>query len=303
LLWGQEHYKKEYNLLVASESKDSQEQGAVPVSIIRAAIPVQYRVSDLYKYLYNYENSARVLESICYREVIKFAAGARVEPESESGISEESLLGAGRARAAAELTEMIQRRADEMGLGVEIVFMGLQGFHPPPEVAEDFQAVTGSVQKKHSSVLLAISERDRLLTSNVGSVKAANKLYELAEKYALAKRQKNNAEMEILKAQLDGSFSQAQGDLYAKLRQAKSYAYEKTVLAESTGQRFSGQLSAYNAAGRIYLHELKMGMLEEALADIRKHIVVSDGDTQVTIIDLQEKLMPGLYDIGAVGEK
>ena len=33
---------------------------------------------------------------------------------------------------------------------------------------------------------------------------------------------------------------------------------------------------------------------------IRKYIVVSDSDTAVTIIDLQEKLVPSLYDIEPV---
>jgi len=44
-------------------------------------------------------------------------------------------------------------------------------------------------------------------------------------------------------------------------------------------------------------------MLEEALEKIRKYIVVAEGDKQVTIIDLQEKLVPSLYDIGPVKEQ
>jgi len=305
LLWGKEHYKAEYNLLVATESISSQEKGAVPVSIIRAAIPVQYRVVDLYKYLYGHGDSRKVLEALCYREVIKFAAGARIEPESESGGDEESLLGAGRAKAAAELVEIIQKEADQMGLGVEIVFMGLQGFHPPPEVSQDFQAVTGAVQKKQAAILEAIAERDKLFTTNVGSVKQAETLYELAEKYMQAKQagKKQQQQTDKIKIELDSAFSQASGQLFAKLRQAQSYAYEKATLAKATGKRFGQQLEAYRASKQIYKHELKMGMLEEALEKIRKYIVVAEGDKQVTIIDLQEKLVPSLYDIEPVKER
>lgn len=299
LLWGQEHYKVEYNLLVATESISSQEKGAVPVGIIRAAIPVQYRVTDLYKYLYGHSDSRKVLESLCYREVIKFAANSRIEPESASGSSEESLLGAGRAKAAVELVAIIQRAADKMGLGVEIVFMGLEGFHPPPEVSADFQAVVGAVQKKQAAILEAIAERDKLFTTNVGSVKQAETLYELAEKYMQAKQagKKQQQQADKVKIELDSAFSQASGELFAKLRQAQSYAYEKATLAEATGRRFGQQLEAYQASKRIYKHELRMEMLEEALEKIRKYVVVAEGDRQVTIIDLQEKLMPSLYDI------
>jgi membrane protease subunit HflK len=297
LLWGTEHHKAEYNLLVATETINSQEKGAVPVSIIRAAIPVQYRVTDLYKYLYKYADSQKVLEALCYREVIKFAASARIEPESQSGSYEESLLGAGRAKAAAELVGIIQKEADLMNLGVEIVFMGLQGFHPPPEVAQDFQAVIGAVQKKQAAVLLAIAERDRFFTTNVGSVKQAENLYNLAEKYTQADQAGEKQQMDKIKIELDSAFSQASGQLFAKLREAKSYSFEKAVLAEATGKRFSQQLKAYRASKRIYTHELRMNMLEEALEKIRKYIVVAQGNTQVTIVDLQEKLMPSLYDI------
>ena len=302
LLWGKEHYKAEYNLLVATESISSQEKGAVPVSIIRAAVPVQYRVVDLYKYLYNHTDSQKVLEALCYRELIKFAAGSRIEPESESGSGEESLLGAGRTKAASELVGTIQQEADNMGLGVEIVFMGLQGFHPPPGVAEDFQAVIGAVQKKQAAILEAIAQRDKLFTINVGSVKQAEALYNLAEKYMQAeqagKRQQEQADK--IKIELDIAFSQASGELFAKLRQAQSYAYEKATLARATGKRFGQQLEAYRASKQIYKHELKMDMLEEAIGKIRKYIVVAEGDTQVTIIDLQEKLVPSLYDIEPV---
>jgi len=305
LLWGKEHYKAEYNLLVATESISSQEKGAVPVSIIRAAIPVQYRVVDLYKYLYGHGDSRKVLDALCYREVIKFAAGARIEPESESGGDEGSLLGAGRAKAAAELVKIIQKEADQMGLGVEIVFMGLQGFHPPPEVSQDFQAVVGAVQKKQAAILEAIARRDKLFTTNVGSIKQAESLYELAEKYMRAQQagKKQQQQADKIKIELDIAFSQASGELFAKLRQAQSYAYEKATLAKATGQRFGQQLEAYRASKQIYKHELRMEMLEEALEKIRKYIVVAEGDRQVTIIDLQEKLVPNLYDIEPVKEK
>ncbi|MHB0946186.1 MAG: SPFH domain-containing protein [Sedimentisphaerales bacterium] len=300
LLWGTEHYKAEYNLLVATENIGSQEKGAVPVSIIRAAIPVQYRVVNLYKYLYNYADSKKILEAVCNRQVVKFAAGARIEPESEGANDEESLLGAGRAKAADELVRTIQADADRLELGVEIVFMGLQGFHPPPAVAHDFQAVIGAVQKKQAAVLEAIAQRDALFTNNVGSVQKAEDLYGLADKYMEAAQKGDKKQTDALKLELDTAFSQASGELFAKLRQAKSYSYEKATLAEATGKRFAQQLEAYRASKVIYKHELKMSMLEESLAKIRKYIVATDGDSQVTVVDLQEKLMPNLYDIEPV---
>ncbi|MHC4147259.1 MAG: hypothetical protein ACYSUD_21110 [Planctomycetota bacterium] len=44
-------------------------------------------------------------------------------------------------------------------------------------------------------------------------------------------------------------------------------------------------------------------MLEQTLANIRKYVVVADqNDTQVTTIDLQEKLAPSIYEMGGIEE-
>ena len=44
-------------------------------------------------------------------------------------------------------------------------------------------------------------------------------------------------------------------------------------------------------------------MLEEALDGVRKYVVVADqNDTQVTIIDLQDKPSPSIYDTGVIEE-
>jgi membrane protease subunit HflK len=308
LLWGMDHYKEEYNLLVATESLDDESRqvgGAVPVSLIRAAIPVQYRVKDLYSYLYLHKDPGRALEAICYREVVRFAASAKIETErqgsSQSG--KESLLGAGRAQAAAILKQRIQTKADEQQLGVEIVFLGLPGFHPPPKVAEDYQQVVGSVQEKQALVLEARAERDRVLSFLAGSVQKAGELYNLAQLYQQARSGGDASAVVEAESKLDVAFEGAKGDIFATIREAQSYGFEKARLARATGERFAEQLKAYMAAPEIYRRELLLAVLEESLEGIRKYVVVTDpNDTQVFIIDVQEKLTPSLYELSGLEE-
>ena len=98
---------------------------------------------------------------------------------------------------------------------------------------------------------------------------------------------------------MDAAFEQAHGDIFKILREAKSYAFEKTTLAEATGRRFASQLKAYRAAKEIYKREQRLVAFEEVLENVRKYVVVADtGDIQVFEVDVQEKLMPGLYDLG-----
>ena len=303
LLWGKAHYEKEYLLLVASEQTSAKlTAGAVPVSLIIATVPVQYRIKDLYSFIYNHNEPEKLLESICYHELTKFAASAKIEVNDEASINQ-SLLGAGRAEAERTLTSRIQAVADEAGLGVEIVFLGLQGIHPPPEVAADYQKVIGAVQKKQALILGAYAQRNKDLSALAGSVEDADRLYSLAAKYQQAKEKNQPEEIEKLANDLDLAFAEAKGDIFSTLRGAQSYAFEKATLARATGQRFDSQLKAYRAAKEIYKQEQRLAVLEEALENIRKYVVVADqNDTQVFIFDAQEKLTPSLYELSGLEE-
>jgi regulator of protease activity HflC (stomatin/prohibitin superfamily) len=303
LLWGKAHYEKEYLLLVASEQTTTRlTTGAVPVSLIIATVPVQYRVKDLYSFIYNHNEPEKLLESICYHELTRFAASAKIEVSDQTSINQ-CLLGAGRAEAKRALTSRIQAAADEAGLGVEIVFLGLAGIHPPPEVAGDYQKVIGAVQKKQAIILGAYAQRNKDLSVLAGSVEDADRLYALATKYQRARERNRSDEIEKLGDALDLAFAEAKGDIFSRLRKAQSYAFEKATLARATGQRFDSQLKAYRAAKEFYKQEQKLATLEEALENIRKYVVITDqNDTQVFIFDAQEKLTPSLYELGGYEE-
>jgi regulator of protease activity HflC (stomatin/prohibitin superfamily) len=226
----------------------------------------------------------------------KFAASATIEVDDEADL-EQSLLGAGRAKAKSVLTRQIQKAADEAGLGIEIVFLGLQGIHPPPEVAADYQAVVGAVQKEQTLILAAQAQRNKSLSALVGSVEAADKLYDLADDYQEAEDSNNPGDLEKLGNELDTALERARGDIIRILRKSQSYAFEKATLAKATGERFASQLKAYRSAKEIYKRMLRLNMLEEAMENIRKYVVVADpNDKQIIIIDVQEKLIPSILD-------
>ena len=221
-------------------------------------------------------------------------AGARVEV---------NLLGAGRTRAKEVLAKRIQEAADQQGLGIELVFLGVQGIHPPPEVAPDYQAVAAAVQKRQALVLEAQAERNRTLSTLIGSVARAYEVSNLAAEYQRAREDGRTEDAEKLGKQLDTAFANAKGDIFRILREAQSYAFAKAALAKATADRFTGQLKAYRAAPRIYMRQQRLAVLEEALRGIRKYIVVSDpNNSEVVIVDLQDQVTPDLYKLGGLPE-
>jgi regulator of protease activity HflC (stomatin/prohibitin superfamily) len=307
LLWGQSHYKEEYNLLVASEFAGQRlDEGAAPVSVVKANMPVQYRIKDLYAYIYHHDQPDKLLEDICYRELTKFAASASVETEDATGSGERveaNLLGAGRTRAKQVLAKRIQDAADREELGIEVVFLGVQGIHPPLEVAPDYEAVAAAVQLRQALVLQAEAERNRTLSTLIGSVRTAYDMSSLAAQYQRAREEGRTDDVDKLGKQLDEAFAKAQGDIFKILRDAQSYAFEKATLAKAAAERFAGQLKAYRAAPQIYVREQRLAVLEEALQGIRKYVVVSDpSNSVVVIVNLEDKLTPDLYDIGGLPE-
>ncbi len=302
VLWGKQHYEEEYSLLVASAyTGEELDEGAEPVSIVKVNLPVQYRVKDLYAFLYNHRNPRELLEAICYRELAKFMASAKVEVD-ETGPNQsdgkDSLLGAGRESAKQELSLAIQKAVDDQELGIEIAFLGLQGIHPPPEVAGDYQAVIGAGQEKEAMILQKQAGRNRTLSLLAGSVRAADELYDLAAKYRDAEEKGDNEEVARLGRDLDVAFGLAKGDIFDALRDAQIYAFKRATTAKATGLRFADQLKAYHAAPEIYKHEMQMGAREKALSGARKYVVIADpNDTQVFQVDVQEMKGTNLMDI------
>jgi regulator of protease activity HflC (stomatin/prohibitin superfamily) len=206
-----------------------------------------------------------------------------------------SILGAGREAAARELAERMQTAADTAGLGIEIVLVNLQGVHPPPDVAKDYQDVIASVQERQAAILNAEAERNRIQTELAGSIRQADRLLELGRQEQ-AEAGSGDAGAEVSRA-FQEALADARGEAYETLRAAEAYRFERARLAEATGQRFQNQLKAYRASKDIYRHLQRLLVLEGGLKTARKYVVVAnEDDQQIFIIDLEESLGGGILD-------
>lgn len=154
-LWTGLHFDEEYNLLVATDEPVQEveliEGGLTirvpPVSLLVVGAPVQFvvREEEFYKYVYGYADVAEALEAIGYRELVQYVAGVDLI----------RMLGPDRAKAGEELQRRIQAAADEAGLGVDIVFVGLHGVHPPAVVSPSFEARVSALEERKAEILKA----------------------------------------------------------------------------------------------------------------------------------------------------
>lgn len=160
ILWTVPHYKEEFNFLVASRNQatgtatnDAGGSQAVPVNLLDAGIPVQYRITDVRAWAYNQADAETFLEQIATREVVRYLASVDLL----------DIMSVGRGQASEDLRRNIQARADELHLGAEILFVGLQDMHPPTSVAAEFEAVNGAAQEVQAKVLGAEGITNRIV--------------------------------------------------------------------------------------------------------------------------------------------
>ena len=169
VLWTQAHQEEEFPLLVAAasietglanlaEASDS-ESVRNDCDLLNVGLTIHYRISDLAQYGYGpdrcYKDPQVFLEAICYRAALHYAARSDVA----------SLLGPGRHKTTQTLHQSIQQKVNEEQMGIEIVFVGLIGVHPPIEVAGEYEKVVAAVQQKQARVLNAIGEEYEILAS------------------------------------------------------------------------------------------------------------------------------------------
>jgi len=150
VLWTVGHGKED-NFLVANrerfafESTAPGERKAPPVSLISINIPVQFQVRDLEAWVYNHKDSSNLLHQIATRETVRYLVSADLN----------EIMSHTRLEAARALRDRIQASANAHKLGANILFVGLQGIHPPVKVAPEYEKVVESIHKKQAKILEA----------------------------------------------------------------------------------------------------------------------------------------------------
>jgi len=184
LLWTEEHgARKEKNFVLAvpprlREITKRPGKPPPPVNLIKLVVAVQYVIKDAYAFGYGYTDTGKLLEHIGYREMSRYCASATLNLPIPGGESDrpEAIMTYGREQAAEELKRRIQRRADEMGLGVKIQYVALMAVHPPSEAAEAYQAVLEAERRMLQTRYKAQADANRILVQVAGRPLAALKL-------------------------------------------------------------------------------------------------------------------------------
>ncbi|MEK7707560.1 MAG: SPFH domain-containing protein [Verrucomicrobiota bacterium] len=166
VLWTMPHGNED-NFLVANRARVTLNPGAQPgerkappVSLLTVNIPVQYQIRNLVDWAYNHKNSSNLLQQVATREIVRYLVSADLN----------EIMSRARLEAAQTLRDRIQAAANTNRLGADILFVGLQGIHPPVKVAPEYEKVVGAIHQKRAKILAA--ETDGIRTSALAGARA-----------------------------------------------------------------------------------------------------------------------------------
>jgi len=140
VLWTVEHVPNEYTLLLG-DGRD----------LITVDAAVQFRIADARAWRYRSRNPAAALRAIAYRAVMR----STVNRTLSEALSENVVKITDRMRG------MVQREADALGLGVEIVGFTIRAMHPPVRVADAYEAVVSAELGKVTAAVSAQAFRNQ----------------------------------------------------------------------------------------------------------------------------------------------
>ncbi|NGO38855.1 hypothetical protein G4L39_05525 [Limisphaera ngatamarikiensis] len=149
VVWTVAHGKEDLFMVAAREvesgvrPQDQRERTAPPVSFLVVNVPIHFQIEDVRQWAYGHRDPARLLENLATREIVRYLVSADLG----------EVMSTARARAAEELRLRIQKAAEELRLGVRIVFVGLQGIHPPVKVAPEFNRVVSAWHTRQARIL------------------------------------------------------------------------------------------------------------------------------------------------------
>ncbi|NOX57408.1 MAG: protease modulator HflK, partial [Planctomycetes bacterium] len=318
ILWGEKHeFNAEMMLMVASpdvtnfesdsssdltaedeEANGGEREGkAVAVGLLMVSVDIQYRIKDLHDYLYRFQDPERLVEAIAYQVLTDYAASVDVD----------RIIGPGRGDINASLHSILQARADELGLGIEILFCGVQEAHPTDDVAKSFQEVVKAELEMESHIEEARGQAEQILTSVAGSRNRALRLDRaILEMDRLAKDDTSTAEaMKAAEARVDALLLGATnsdkvtvpagGMAASKISRIRARVLFEATQAKRDLTVFSAEKVAFKAAPELYKVRKYLEMLQRALVHVRKYVVVTSSDKKIIVI--YDKPQTGTIDI------
>jgi len=265
-----EQIGKEYYPTVLAAST-----GGGGLAVLQAEVVVEYRVRDLIDLLETAAQPEAALRVIVHQEVSRFFASRELP----------WLMTSGRVDGGRILSAAIQRRADAIDLGLQIVDVSLTSLKPPGGgVARAFHRQIAAQQERETLLEKARREAVATLSQVAGSVEQSRRLdaailaLDTLRTQAASGGQSSDAESRITSqlSEIDSLLGQARGQAAELIHASRGSRWTRISADQAARERFAAELEAHARAPRYYEAERLFAVLGAALAPRRKFVVTGD---------------------------
>jgi regulator of protease activity HflC (stomatin/prohibitin superfamily) len=284
ILWTNDHGVAEEYFMVRPAAEDA---GAVepdadattPKDVYLAVVelPLYYVIEDYAKFdaLGTPEQVEETLRAIGQREAMSLLATMQID----------DVLGTGRESIAARLKKRLSDEFAKLGgqgSGVSVVYVGVEGVHPPREAAPAFEDVVKASHMRAGQIQSAQKDADTKVIEVAGATRTAATIVKaIDELNALMDAKAAEDKVRAKQEEVEKLVIVAGGTAASKIQDARAARWTRHMTARAASDAFVGQIAGYRAAPDVYVTKVYFDTMKEALRDARLYIVTMDGATHI----------------------
>ncbi len=295
ILWTENHTRgerlnivqPERNPEIENREEDEATSTVAELSLVAAEVPMHYVVRNV-KLFDQFAAPGQ-------REQVLLQVGRRVVTQYLGERAIDEILAMSRTSMPEELkrrlSEAYGQFNDGKGAGIEILFVGVNGVHPPTRVAPSFERVISARQNRESLIEEARKSQIAKLADIAGSVELAEEISAKLVALDDLRRSSGSDSDAFIEAELEVQrlLERAGGEAGEFILSASANRWVRHMSERGLASLLQGQQEAYLAAPELYRSNMYFEALIEAMRESRVYLTPGELESLKVRLELQDK--------------
>ncbi len=294
ILWTENHTRSEQLNIVqperagqGSRQQDGVSSSVAELSLVAAEVPVHYVIRNV-KLFDQFAAPGQ-------REQLLQQVGRRIVTQYLGELAIDEVLATHRTKMPTELKRRLEQAYaqfnDGQGAGIELLFVGVNGVHPPTRVAPSFERVISARQNLESLIEQARRAQIGMLTDIAGSVELAEQINNRLAALDGIRREQGDQSLAYIEAELEVQrlLERAGGEAGELILAAGADRWLRHMSERGQASLLQGQQEAYLASPELYRSKMYFDALLEAMAQSRVYLTPADIEDLKVRLELQDK--------------